>query len=42
MTILTTEQFEEFAEAYPELADCVCLDDVAVVLEGYTLPECWD
>jgi hypothetical protein len=28
MTILTTEEFQEFAEAYPELADCVCLEEV--------------
>jgi hypothetical protein len=32
MTILTLDQFEEFAEAYPELAECVCLDEVEVPL----------
>jgi len=32
MTILTTEEFNEFAEQYPELADCVCLDEVEVPL----------
>jgi len=29
MSIITIEQFkEEFSEQYPELADCVCLDEV--------------
>jgi hypothetical protein len=28
MTILTTEEFQEFAEQYPELAQLVCLDEV--------------
>ena len=26
MTVLTIEQFEEFAEAYPELAQCYDLE----------------
>jgi hypothetical protein len=33
MTFLTTEEFQEFSEAYPELADCVCLDEVEYLLD---------
>jgi hypothetical protein len=32
--ILTTEEFQEFAEAYPELAECVCLDEFEYPLNG--------
>jgi hypothetical protein len=29
MSIITIEQFnEEFSEQYPELADCICIDEV--------------
>jgi hypothetical protein len=35
MTILTIEEFNEFAEAYPELANCVCLDEVVISLNDY-------
>jgi len=31
--ILTTEEFQEFANQYPELADCVCLDEVIVSID---------
>jgi len=31
--ILTTEEFQEFAEVYPELAQLVCLDEVEVPLD---------
>lgn len=31
--ILTTEEFNEFANQYPELADCVCLDEVIVSID---------
>ena len=29
MSIITIEQFnEEFSEQYPELADCICIDEL--------------
>jgi len=31
--ILTSEEFQEFAEAYPELAACVCLEEVELPLD---------
>jgi hypothetical protein len=31
--ILTSEEFQEFAEQYPELAQLVCLDEVEVPLD---------
>jgi hypothetical protein len=30
---MTIEEFMEFADEYPELAQCVCLDEVEVYLE---------
>jgi hypothetical protein len=34
MSIITIEQFnEEFSEQYPELAECICLDEVEVPIE---------
>jgi len=33
MTILTTEQFEEFSEQYPELAQLVCLEEVELPID---------
>lgn len=33
MSIITLEQFnEEFSEQYPELAQCVCLDEIELPL----------
>jgi len=31
--ILTSEEFQEFSEQYPELAQLVCLDEVEVPLD---------
>lgn len=37
--MLTIEEFEQFAEEFPELAECVCLDEVII---EYSETECFD
>jgi hypothetical protein len=41
MSIITVAEYHELIEDYPEL-DTVCLDEVAVLLEGFTLTDCWE